>query len=147
MATRGKRARMKGRRERGPFLALPGVVTASPDFRNLSGNATKALLMVATQYNGRNNGDLQATWALARGWGFKSETTLGKAVRELLEADLLLKTRESVFLNPGRKCALYALTWQPIDECEGKLEVRPTATAPRLFGAERIKTPTPETGA
>ena len=26
---------------------------------------------------------------------------------------------------------LYAITWQPIDECGGKLDVKPTTNAPR----------------
>ena len=33
---------------------------------------------------------------------------------------------------------LYALTWQPIDECRGKnLELSPTTTAPRKFSLEQ----------
>ena len=28
---------------------------------------------------------------------------------------------------------LYAITWQPIDECNGKLDANPTTVAPRSF--------------
>lgn len=143
--TRDKRARAKGRRKSGPFLALPRVLTDSRDFRMLSGSALKALLMIATQFNGKNNGDLQATFALAREWGIASEATLAKAMRELRDAGMVLKTREGVFANPGRKCALYAVTWHRIDECEGKLDVAATVTAPRSFSAERNGKPATET--
>ena len=55
-----------------------------------------------------------------------------------MEANLIIKTREGKFQNPHSRCALYAITWQQIDECEGKdLEVRPTSTPPRKFSLEK----------
>ena len=49
----------------------------------------------------------------------------------------LVKTRTGQFTNPGGVCALYAITWQPIDECKGKkLHVAPTNTPPRKFSLE-----------
>jgi len=48
-----------------------------------------------------------------------------------------LKTRNGRFINPGARCALYALTWQPVDECIGKkLEISATKTPPRKFSVE-----------
>jgi hypothetical protein len=59
-------------------------------------------------------------------------------VKELMEANLIIRTREGKFQNPHSRCALYAMTWQKIDECEDKdLEIRPTATAPRKFSLEK----------
>jgi hypothetical protein len=35
------------------------------------------------------------------------------------------------------KCNLYAFTWQPIDECGGKLHVNPTKVASGLWAKSR----------
>jgi hypothetical protein len=134
----------KGRNDKGTHLGLPHVVTNCPDFRQLSPTAFKVLIMVANQYNGFNNGDLQATFNLAKEWGIGSQQTLSKAIKELLEVNLIMKTREGMFQNPGRKCSLYAITWQKIDECKGKLDVSPTTTPPRKFSIEQNKIPSPK---
>ncbi len=53
---------------------------------------------------------------------------------------MIIKTRQGFFMNPGGRCALYALTWLPIDECQGKkLEVNSTTTPPRKFSMEQNK--------
>lgn len=140
-----KRLKAKGRKSGGQYLALPRAVSTSDSFRNLSGSATKTLLMIATQYNGSNNGDFQATHGLAKQWGIGSEQTLSKALHELQETRLIIKSREGVFMNPGRKCSLYAVTWQAIDHCSGKLDIAATQTPPRCFSIENNKTPSTET--
>ncbi len=140
-----KRKKQKGRASIGRYLALPYAVTSSDDFRSLSGSETKALLMVATQYNGSNNGDLQATHGLAKQWGIGSQQTLSKCIQSLLERRLIIRAREGYFLNPGRRCALYAVTWQAIDYCGGKLDIAPTKTPPRCFSMEKNKKPSTET--
>lgn len=129
-----KRAKIKGRREnqRGHFF--PKAVTDSANYRLCSAMALKVLTMIFCQYNGYNNGDLQATFTLAKQWGIGSQVTLANALKELVTAELVLKTRESVFRNPGRKCALYAVTWRGIDECGGKLDVAPTGVLKQLEG-------------
>ena len=66
--------------------------------------------------------------------------TVCTAIKELIDANLILKTREGRFLNPGGRCALYAVTWQPIDDCFGKdLEVKATIKAPRSFRKNKVK--------
>lgn len=54
--------------------------------------------------------------------GFKSENTLNKCKKELLDANLIYLTRQ----GDKRRCSLFALTWIPIDECEGKLDCKST---------------------
>jgi len=54
--------------------------------------------------------------------------------------------REGRFSNPHGVCALYALSWQPIDECNGKLEIASTNTPPRKFSLENNKNPRPTIG-
>jgi hypothetical protein len=106
----------------------------------MSGNAVKLLLALAYQYRGYNNGDLHAAFSIMRKeFGFNSPVTLAKAIKALLNARMIIQTRMHQFMNPGRKCALYALTWQPIDECKGKLDCKPTITPPRKFSMEQNK--------
>lgn len=131
----------KGRSPAGTFAALPHAVMDSESFRTLSGGALKVLLGLLRQYRGGNNGDLSATFTQAEAWGVGSKATLAKALRELQEQQLITCTREGRFIKPGGCCALYALSWQPIDECGGKLEVSPTTTPPRKFSLERSNHP------
>ena len=136
-----KRHTATGRAERGTFAAIPHVVMDNADFRALSGTALKVLLGLLRQYRGKNNGDLSASFTQVQAWGINSRTTLAKALRELQQGRLIICTREGRFSNPGSLCTLYAVTWQPIDECAGKLEVSSTVTPPRQFSLERANHP------
>lgn len=130
---RSKLQKTKNRRQSGWFARLPAVLMDTEDFRMISGSAHKVLLALLRQYRGNNNGDLSIPHSEARKWGIGSKTTLQKAIQELIDRNLIIKTREGYFTNPGSKCCLYAVTWEPIDECGGKLDVEPTTTAPRKF--------------
>ena len=125
----------------GGFAGIPRVVLETEDFRGLSSSAKTVLLYLAYQYRGKNNGDLSAPHSRLKEWSIGSKTTLKKALDELQEARMIVLTRSPRFLNPGGRCALYALTWQPINECNGKLEVEPTARPLRKFTQEGSKTP------
>lgn len=126
MATTRERA--KGRQSGSKsFAGIPRKVMESEDFRSLSGNAVRLLLWMSYQYKGKNNGDLAATHTLAQSWGIGGKPTLVKALKELQMRRLISMTRQGKFTNPGGRCALYALTWLPVDECLGKeLEIEPT---------------------
>lgn len=117
----------------GGYLALPKVVTEHEDFRLLTPSAHKVLMALASKYNGKNNGDLSATRTTMEAWGGMSHTTLSKALRELQERHLVVKTRDAVIGREGPRCALYAITWQPIDPCDGKLDVADTHVPPRKW--------------
>lgn len=124
-----KRARHKGRRSTAPFLNIPKDVLSSEAYLSLSGWEVKLLVDVASQFNGKNNGDLTAAWSIMRERGWKSPGTLNKALKALLEAGLIEETRSG-----GRhRCTLYAVTWRGIDECKGKLEVNPKIAPSNLF--------------
>ncbi len=131
-----KRRQEKSRR----YAGIPHSVMASEDYKRLSGSALKILLELTRQYNGRNNGDLSATFKVAETLGIGSKSTLTRALRELQEKNLITQTRQGQFINPGGVCSLYALTWQPIDECQGKLDIAATRQPPRAFGLDN-KTP------
>ncbi|MNE11447.1 hypothetical protein D3C80_1042060 [compost metagenome] len=113
-------------------FAIPKALMVHSDFRELRPSANKVLMVIGSQYNGRNNGDLSATHSVLQKWGGMAESTLAKALKELQDRNLILRTRTNYKGRDGARCALYALTWKPIDECPGKmLEVGPTSTAPR----------------
>jgi hypothetical protein len=119
-------------------------VLRHPDYQNLSGNAVKLLVELASQYKGANNGDLTVALNTLKDRGF-SKNTITRRIEELLLSGLVIKTREGRFTNPGGVCALYALAWHAIDECPGKdLTVAPTNTPPRKFSMELSKCPSPK---
>ena len=121
-----RRRLVKGRQTTGSFLRLPHHVLQHKTFKTLSTRATKLLIDIAVQYRGNNNGDLSATLSLMRDRGWNSSDQLDKAKKELIKQDVIQLTRQG-----GRnKCNLYALTWFPIDECKGKLDIASTTTAP-----------------
>lgn len=131
----------------GRFVAIPHAVMDSASFTQLGGSAVKLLLDIAYQYNGSNNGDFTVAYGYLKKRGWRSKGTISKAVKELTNADLVLKTRQGKFQNPNACCDLYAITWQAIDECNGKsLEVSPTATPPRKFSIEASKMTSPKVG-
>ena len=127
MTTRNElRRRIKGRQTTSPFVMFPCHVLDHEIFKTLSKRATKLVIDIAAQYRGSNNGDLCATLSLMRKRGWNSSDQLEKAKKELIEKDVILVARQG-----GRnKANLYALTWFPIDECNGKLDVASTKTAP-----------------
>ena len=141
MTSRNERRRLiKGRQTTGAFLRLPHHVLQHETFKTLSPRATKFLIDIAAQYRGNNNGDLSATLSLMRDRGWNSSDQLDKAKKELVGKDVIRVARQGG-LN---KCNLYALTWFPIDECKGKLDITSTTTAPVNW---RIKLASPSGGA
>jgi len=130
-------AKMVKKKERISFAGIPRTVMDSPDYKGLSGNAAKLLYELCYQYRGHNNGDLQAAWSLMSKRGFRSKATLSRAVAELISANFIIRTREGVFTNPGGRCALFALTWLPVNECNGKHDYPVSSVPPRKFSLER----------
>ena len=129
-----QRANGKSRGGTQSFAGIPRAVLDHPAFFRLSPIAVRLLLEFARQYRGRNNGNLTCAWEVLRLRGWRSKATIQKARDELLRADFIRCTRQGQFLNPGGKCALYALTWLCVDECPGKnLELRPTLRPLRIF--------------
>ena len=115
----------KNRRIKGGFLAIPHDVLRSEAYRALSPSAVKLLVDIASQFTGRNNGNLTASMSLMSDRGWRSTATLHRAKRELLRAGLIEQTRQGG-MNMGP--TLYAVTWNPIDACETKRGRRHDAT-------------------
>lgn len=96
--------------------------------RLLSPRAMKLLVDVGSQYNGYNNGDLCITRSVMTHRGWSSNDQLMKAKQELLDRNLIMQTKNGgLGIGPN----LYAITWQPIQDCGGKLDVKSTTVAPR----------------
>ena len=133
-----QREKAKNRKETGRFAQLPHMVLNSPNYIGLSYKSKALLVDLVYQYNGKNNGDLTAALGTLKARGWVRSATLSNAVNELMKVKLIIRSREGKFQNPHSRCALYAITWKQIDECEGKdLEVGPTSTPPRKFSLEK----------
>ena len=127
MSSRSQQMRRnKGRMMTDSFVRIPHHVINHEHFRSLSPRATKLLIDLLAQYRGYNNGDLCAPLSLMRERGWNSSDQLQKAKNELIEKDVIIVTRQGGI----NKCSLYAVTWFPIDECKGKLDIASTTTAP-----------------
>jgi hypothetical protein len=112
------------------YLHLHKPLLESEDFINLKGNSLKMLIDLGAQYNGRNNGDLCAARSVLTSRGWNSNQQIKKALDDLKKKNLIMQTKQG-----GRNIGpnLYAITWQPIDECNGKLDVEPSLHPPRNF--------------
>jgi hypothetical protein len=116
--TPARRAKATGKGGEPGFLKLTRNITRSAEWHALSGNATKLLIDLAEQFIGWNNGDMSCEWSKMATHGWKSKGTLQDAKRELLDAGWIICTRQ----GGKNRCSLYAVTWLPIDECDGKLD-------------------------
>lgn len=139
MAPRNKRWKeARDKRDGGAFITVPMSVLNSRAYIEASPHARMLLFDLFAQFRGNNNGDLAACWKFMQPRGWRSEATLSKAKRELLELGLIVETRKGARPN---KASLYAVTWCALDECEGKLEM-----SPRSFqrGAYKLRDPMPK---
>lgn len=136
MARRKKNPLSPERREPGGFAALPHCLLASQVYIGLSAHAVKLLNDLLAQFKGFNNGDLCLAWSIMEKRGWKSRDTLNKARQELLDCELILVSRYGDRKRPN----LYALTLFAIDECNGKLDIKPTERPPSTW---RLHEPLP----
>jgi hypothetical protein len=127
----------RDKRDGGGFMTLPLSVINGRAYIEAGPHARMLLVDLFAQYRGDNNGDLCACWKFMQARGWRSETTLTKAKRELLDLGLIVETRKGARPN---KASLYAVTWCALDHCGGKLDMSP-AGFPR--GAYRLRDPLP----
>ncbi|WP_347987334.1 hypothetical protein [Methylomonas sp. AM2-LC] len=101
----------------------------------LSHKAAHLLDNLVAQLNGKNNGDVSAAPKIMELFGWKSRGSISDALTENLAYGFIELTRQG-----GRnQCSLYAVTWLPIDECKGKLDVKPTNVASNLWKPENTE--------
>jgi hypothetical protein len=82
-------------------------------FRTLPPMALKLWFDLRVQFYGSNNGNICAVMSQLGARGWRSATTLTRAIWELLRRGLLKRTREGK-PGPYRLCALYAFTDLPM---------------------------------
>lgn len=133
MARSKKYKDAKSKRDGGRFFIIPESVLNGAAYISLSAHARMLLFDLYTQYNGNNNGDLCMAFSMMKRRGWKSTHTLQAAKKELLESDLIVETRKGGRPNLA---SLYAVTWNALDDCNGKLDFDP-----RVFprGAYKLK--------
>lgn len=111
----------KDKRDGRTFVALPLVVLESPGYRRASHPARSLLIDMAMQYTGGNNGKLTACEKYLKPKGWRSNDTIVRARRELIDCGLLIETRKGGFPNTT---AWFALSWQALDHAHG-LDIDP----------------------
>lgn len=119
-------SRRRRKHSSGTFVAIPHMVLNSEEYAALTPRAVKLVVDMLAQYNGRNNGDLAAAPSMMRARGWKSKANLSAALAELLDTGFLVQTRK----GSRNVAALYAYTWNVVDECKGKLDVHLSGRAP-----------------
>ena len=136
----------KKRTSKGYWMKLPYEVLDSDDYLKLKASSKQLLIDIFRQHNGRNNGDLSASFKLMRARGWTSKSTLNRALNRLLASGLIIKTREGWFQGEhASRCALYAVTWLGIDECPGKdLDIKANPRPLRAFTIENKNSSCPE---
>ena len=102
-----------GRKESGQYIGLPYAVLRTRKYAQLSGWACKLIMDLFIQFNGKNNGDFSAAWSIMKQRGWRSKGTLSDALKELLDAGIINKTRQ----GGKNHCSLYGMSWLAIDYC------------------------------
>lgn len=144
------------------FLGIPYFILKSSEFAALDGGELKFLIDLAGQFDGSNNGNFDVTQLEMRwsesgkpervgtaelkpasfpGARWNSERKKRRCLRGLTQKGWILKTKQGGF---GMGPNLYALTWWPIDPCEGKHDYPPEKAASHLW--RKKKDAGPETG-
>jgi len=93
---------------------MPYSVLDSAAYQSLSPSAVKLLWDVYRQYTGRNNGSMSPCWELMQHRGWRSQTTLDKAKKELRASRLITVTRQGTRGVNGT-AELWAVNWLRMD--------------------------------
>lgn len=99
-----------------PYAAIEHRVIDSPAYASLSFSARSLLVLMTRQLSKDNNGRLQATYSYLRGFGFDSERTISRCVKELIAKGLICRTRCGGYQQGASQ---YAVTWLPIKNRQG----------------------------
>lgn len=76
------------------FVAMPKAIVLSSEWQGMAPSAMRLALDLMAQYTGKNNGRLCPAFIVMQRQGWRSETTLIKAKRALLEASFVVHTRQ-----------------------------------------------------
>ena len=110
------RSKAKSRRDKGSFTSIPHSYMTSEAMCQASGKAYRLVIFLSSQLRfdkqgiPKNNGNLCATWSMAKKQGFRSQETLSEAIKECLHLELIVRTRQGARLNKSYP-SLYAVTF------------------------------------
>ena len=108
-----------------PYAAIEHRVIDSLAYTSLSFSARPLLVLITRQLNKDNNGHLQATFSYMRRFGFDSEHTISRCIKELIAHGMIYRTRSGGYQQGA---AQYAVTWLPIKNRQGIfIDARATA--------------------
>jgi len=100
----------------GCAFIIPLAALRHDNLKRLSPYACKLLLDLGRQYSGFNNGYLCASWSLMRHQGWRSPTTLHRAMLELEHYRVIARTQQGGLNKPN----LHGFTWRKINEKPGR---------------------------
>ena len=121
-----------------PYAAIEHRVIDSPAYASLSFSARSLLVLIARQLSKDNNGHLQATYSYMRRFGFDSEHTISRCIKELIAHGLIYRARSGGYQQGA---AQYAVTWLPIKNRQGLFLDSFKACAWRDWQPEQKKSP------
>ena len=130
----GSYSKSKGRSSKAkPFIKIDHKMMEHPNFIKLTTHGIKLLLDLLYQYRGKNNGDLCTALSVLKKRGWRSSSTLQRAINELLYYEFIILSRQ----GDKNKASLYGLSWLPINECNGKLDIASTQSGSISWLKER----------
>ena len=100
-----------------PFVGVPREILNSYAYLALNFSARSLYLEIRLRMNSFNNGNINASLASLRDYGWTSSATLAKCLKQLESVGLIKKTRQTVGVENGSKmCNLFCFTDLPINE-------------------------------
>jgi len=102
--------------EMGAHARLYDQIAHSPAWLASSCTARALYMQLRVKLKNHNNGNIEATLGTLKHAGFKSSSTLAKALRELETLGLIAKTRQGGITAGGRLCNLYRFTDKPMHD-------------------------------
>jgi len=100
--------------EMGGHARLYDQIAHSPAWLALAFSARALYMQLRVKLKNTNNGNIEATLGTLKHAGFKSSSTLAKALREMETVGLIAKTRQGGITAGGRLCNLYRFTDKPM---------------------------------
>jgi len=113
-ARRGKTAPKTSTKH--PYAAIEHRVIDSPAYADLTFSARSLLTLLTRQLTKDNNGHLQATYSYLRNFGFKSERTISRDIKELIAHGMICRTRCGGYQQGASQ---FAVTWLSVKDKQG----------------------------
>ena len=100
--------------EMGAHARLYDQIANSAAWLAAAFSARALYMQLRVKLKNTNNGNIEATLGTLKHSGFKSSSTLAKALRELETLGLIAKTRQGGITAGGKLCNLYRFTDKPM---------------------------------